>query len=89
MDVGIPLGPPRREEGREEGGEEVKTPPKKSESGKIITCKFCRRAVWMNLIDNRVFELIGDEPHADVCERRKAHFKAQGAAANQARRDKR
>ena len=67
----------------------MKTPPKKSESGKIINCKFCRRAVWMNTIDNRVFELIGDEPHADHCPRRQAHFKAQGAAANQAIRDKR
>lgn len=67
----------------------MKTPPKKSDHGKIINCKFCRRAVWMNAIDNRVFELIGEEPHADVCERRKAHFKDRNAAANQARRDKR
>ncbi len=67
----------------------MKTPPKRSEHGKIIECKFCRRAVWMNLVDNRVFELIGDQPHIDVCERRAAHFKATGAHAMQKAREKR
>ena len=59
--------------------------PKRSQTGKIIECKFCRRAVWMNLIDNRVFEIVGDELHVDHCPRRQAHFKglANNAAENQ------
>ncbi len=62
-----------------------KTPPKRSDNGKIIECKFCRRAVWMNLTDHRVFEIVGDELHVDNCPRRQAHFKglANNAAENQ------
>lgn len=58
--------------------------PRRSESGKIIECKFCRRAVWWDA-SNRMFEIVGDELHVDHCPRRQAHFKglANNAAENQ------
>lgn len=67
----------------------MKSPLKRSTVGKHIECKFCRRSVWLDTIHRRVYEIVGDQLHADNCERRKAFFKAQAIDAAETRRQKR
>jgi len=61
----------------------------KTDCGKTIECKFCRRAVWWDKIAGAAFELIGDELHIDHCPRRKAHMSNQASMTAQNKRNTR
>lgn len=52
---------------------------------KIIDCRFCRRSVRYDKIENKTLELIGDEPH--VCPRKQKFCKDRGFRTAQNKRD--
>lgn len=65
----------------------MKTAPKKSDFGKVIACKFCRKQVWFEQFGCRIFEVDSDELHVNSCERRKAFYKKMNSDAAQSRRE--
>lgn len=57
------------------------------EQYKLTTCRFCRRAVRYDRVNNRTLELVGEEPHTPNCPRKLAFHKDRGFANAQKRRD--
>lgn len=63
--------------------------PTRTTVGKMSECKFCHKPVWFDRIMSRFFEPEGNVLHADVCEKRKAHFHQRALQDAETRRQRR